>query len=455
MKNEEYTHDTAEIKTVQTTANGTAPLAGNDVANPYTDLAVTEQLPQSLRPAPLRRRQTELPKPFDGLTAAQTTFVADRVMYYIRELCHQRGASVDFKYWRKITKRVLKGLTDRKPLVCPARAGSGKSTWITAFLLAACELRLNNDPLADVFSILLVLQKIESLNSIRDTIADFFPNAPETLVVPLQGWTTAGQQAGFCKNAQVISFDQCPRDNCTYAASCDVLRFGELAGQAFVLGVSQARFDLLRKGNALDGLLYPRLSPQTYLERTFVYWGRSEIREQVQGQMVQWSPLNVQQRPDLHAQLPLTTEYEVRHLAARLEQEIYRCQLRNAVCDEAVHVFLFAPSQALQHCLAERFQGAKLWCEDRTPACIAGAKATVKQYDGNPTVYARFATWLGGWDRAPTPLDGILHDTEIGAESWKKLRKSERFAPLLAQYGAEMTGRGRNVKIEEKPQKCA
>ena len=200
---------------------------------------------------------------------------------------------------------------------------------------------------------------------------------------------------------------------------------------------------------------YPRLSPQTYLERAFVYWERSGIREQVQEQMAQWSPLNVQQRPDLHAQLPLTMEYEVRHLAARLEQEIYRCQLRNAVCDEAVHVFLFAPSQELLHRLAERFQGAKLWYEDRIPACIARAKATAKQYDGNPTVYARFVAWLSGWDRAPTPLDSILRDAEIGTESWKKLRKSERFAPLLAQYGAEMTGRGRNVKIEEKSQKCA
>lgn len=745
MKNEEYTHDAAEIETTQTTANGVVPLARNDVANPYTDLAVTEQLPQSLRPAPLRRRQTELPKSFNRLTAAQTTFVADRVMYYVRELCHQRGASVDFDYWRKITKSVLKGVDDRKPLVCPARAGSGKSTWITAFLLAACELQIKGDPLASVFSVLLVLQKIESLNSIRNTITTFFPDAPETLVVPLQGWTTASQQAGFCKNAQVISFDQCPRDNCTYAASCGVLRFGQLAGQAFVLGVSQARFDLLRKGNALDGLLqqvenahprilifdekfefapiyrltqttldaassqlerlitqrdlkdrrvfekqrwtttllrrpfsllrertcieldettkakadipyglcsmadanstekerfgqfrnylngsgrafrtpalseavevidrlyrgeclftklgaftilgadepqisfgdsltlvfdataqvdgdyqyldaemlpqskprhmeklclhvyttadmnvsrlamrkswklpgfcaltedilrryegkmflttykdlaaeipklldpqalsrllldgetcpyfggtngsnefntaslvmllgYPRLSPQTYLERAFVYWGRSGIREQVQEQMVQWSPLNVQQRPGLHAQLPLTMGYEVRHLAARLEQEIYRCQLRNAVCDEAVHVFLFAPSQELLHRLAERFRGAKLWCEDRIPACIARAKATAKQYDGNPTVYARFVAWLSGWDRVPTPLSSILHDTDIGAESWKKLRKSERFAPLLAQYGAEMTGRGRSVKIEEKSQKCA
>lgn len=745
MKSEEYTHDAAEIKTVQTTANGVASLAGNDAMHPCSDLAEAGQLPQSLRPAPLRRRQTELPKPFNGLTAAQITSVSDRVMYYIHELCHQRGASVDFDYWRNITKSTLKGLADRKPRVCPARAGSGKSTWITAFLLAACELRLNNDPLASVFSVLLVLQKIESLNSIRDTIADFFPNAPETLVVPLQGWTTAGQQAGFCKNTQVTSFDQCPRDNCTYAASCGVLRFGQLAGQAFVLGVSQARFDLLRKGNALDGLLYkdenahprilifdekfefapiyrltqttldtassqlerlitqrdlkdhrvfekqrwttailrrpfsllrertcieldettkamadipyglcslmdadnaekerfgqfrdylngsgrafrtpalseavevidrlyrgeclftklgaftilgadepqisfgdsltlafdataqvdgdyqyldaevlpasklrhmeklclhvyttadmnvsrlamrkswklpgfcalmedilrryegkmflttykdlaaeipklldpqalsrllldgetcpyfggtngsnefntaslvmllgyPRLSPQTYLERAFVYWGRSGIREQVQEQMVQWSPLNVQQRPDLHAQLPLTMAYEVCHLAARLEQEIYRCQLRNAVCDEAVHVFLFAPPRALYDRLGKRFRGAMSVHENLTPSCIVQAQANAKTYAGQSTVYARFAAWLSGWDRTPTPLDSILHDTEIGAESWKKLRKSERFAPLLAQYGAEMTGRGRNVKIEEKSQKCA
>lgn len=200
---------------------------------------------------------------------------------------------------------------------------------------------------------------------------------------------------------------------------------------------------------------FPRLSPQTYLERTFVYWGHSGIREQVQEQMAQWSPLNVQQRPDLHAQLPLTMEYEVRHLAARLEQEIYRCQLRNAACDEAVHVFLFAPPRALYDRLGKRFRGAMSVHENLTPSCIVQAQANAKTYAGQSTVYARFAAWLSSWDRAPTPLDNILRDAEIGTENWKKLRKSERFAPLLAQYGAEMTGRGRNVKIEEKSQKCA
>lgn len=128
MKNEEYMHDTAEIKATQSTANGAAPPVGNNGVHPYTDLIEAGQLPQSLQPAPLRRRQAELPEPFSGLTAVQMAFMADRVMYYIEELCRRRGAAVNFEYWRKITKRVLKGLADRKPLVCPARAGSGKST---------------------------------------------------------------------------------------------------------------------------------------------------------------------------------------------------------------------------------------------------------------------------------------------------------------------------------------
>ena len=745
MTNMDLDNNLMDNKTEQIVANETALSQENTVEYPGAASSLKEPLPQTLQPTPLRRRQTGPTAPFDGLATAQVVFMADRVMYYIEELCRRRGAAVDFEYWRKVTKRVLKGLADRGPLVCPARAGSGKSTWITAFLLAACELRLNNDPLADVFSVLLVLQKIESLNGIRDTIADFFPNAPETLVVPLQGWTAASQKAGFCKNKQVTSFDQCRKDNCPFAASCDVLRFGQLAGQAFVLGVSQARFDLLRKGNALDGLLhqqennhprilvfdekfefaplyhltqttldaassqlerlitqrdlkdrrvfekqrwsttllqrpfsllrertcieldemtklkadmpygvcslkdaaeveknrfyqfreylngpgkafrtqqlseavevidhlyrgdclftklgpftilgadepqitfgdsltlvfdatalvdgdyeyldvgrlpdseprhmekvhfhtytaaemnvsrqamrkswklpgfcalaedilrhypgkmflttykdlaaeipkllapeavsrllldgetcpyfggtngsndfseaslvmllgYPRLSPQTYLERAFVYWGRSGIREQVQEQMTQWSPLNVQQKTDLHAQLPLTMAYEIRHLAARLEQEIYRCQLRNAKCEDTIYVFLFAPPQALRDRLSKRFKGSMRRDETGVPDCIAQAKANTKTYAGKLTSYARFTAWLDGWGGAPTPLDRILRDTGIGAESWKKLRQSDEFAPLLAQHGAEMTGRGRNVKIELKMKKCA
>ena len=200
---------------------------------------------------------------------------------------------------------------------------------------------------------------------------------------------------------------------------------------------------------------YPRLSPQTYLERAFVYWGPSGIREQVQEQMAQWSPLNVQQKPDLHAQLPLTMAHEGRHLAARLEQEIYRCQLRNAKCEDTIYVFLFAPPKALRDRLSKRFKGSMRRDETGVPDCIAQAKANTKTYAGKLTSYARFTAWLDGWDGAPTPLDRILRDTGIGAESWKKLRQSDEFAPLLAQHGAEMTGRGRNVKIELKMEKCA
>lgn len=41
MKNEEYMHDTAEIKTTQTPANGATPPVGNNGVHPYTDLIGT------------------------------------------------------------------------------------------------------------------------------------------------------------------------------------------------------------------------------------------------------------------------------------------------------------------------------------------------------------------------------------------------------------------------------
>ena len=160
MINVDFDNNLMDNKAEQIVANETAPAQENTVKYPGTASTPEELLPQSLQPAPLRRRQTGLTAPFDGLAAVQMAFMADRVMHFVRELCHRRGAAVDFEYWRKITKRVLKGLADRKPLVCPARAGSGKSTWITAFLLAACELQIQGDPLASVFSVLLVLQKL-------------------------------------------------------------------------------------------------------------------------------------------------------------------------------------------------------------------------------------------------------------------------------------------------------
>lgn len=140
MTNVDFDNNLMDNKTEQIVANETAPSQENTVEYPGATSSLKEPLPQTLQPTPLRRRQTGPTASFDGLTAAQAVLVGDRVMHFLRELCRRRGAAVDFEYWRKITKRVLNGLTGQKPLVCPARAGSGKSAWITAFLLAACEL---------------------------------------------------------------------------------------------------------------------------------------------------------------------------------------------------------------------------------------------------------------------------------------------------------------------------
>lgn len=735
MINNGFCNNYEESEFAHPSATRELPPAGTSPSQPCTE---AEALPHVLQFAPLRRRPAAPEDVSAALTKLQIAAITDRVMYFIDELCRQRGANVDRRYWKMVTQRVLRGLQDRRPLVCPARAGAGKSTWIAAFLLMACELKMSGDPLAELFSVLLVLQKIESLNDIHELISARFPQAPETLVVPLQGWTPSGQQSGFCKNRLVSSFDECPKNDCPFAVSCGVLRFGQLAGQAYILGLSQARFDILRKGDALarhlrqdenrfprilifdekfefaplyhltqttlddassqlerlitqrdlkdrrihekqrwsakllqlpfsrlreqtcltldemtrsqadipfgmcslrdaddaekesfrrfrdylngpgkafrtsqlseavevierlyrgdclftkigaftilgadepqitfgdsltlvfdataevDGdyrcldadmlpssppahmeqvhfhiytaqdlnvsrvalrkswklpgfcalteellarypgklflttykniaadipagidpeaaerlllldngmcpyfggtngsndfntaslvmlLGYPRLSPQVYLERTFVYWRKAGIREQLLAQAARWSPITVQQKLDLHAMLPLTAEYESCHLAARLEQEIYRCQLRNAVCEDDIHVFLFAPPQLLRKRLTARFPGAVNIDINIVPDCIGRAKSNAKRYAGEPTAYARFAVWLDSWDHLPTPLSSLLRDTGIGTESWKKLRQTENFETLMTRHGAEMTGRGKNVKI--------
>ena len=111
MTNVDFDNNLTDNKTEQIVANETAPSQENTVEYPGATSSLKEPLPQMLQPTPLRRRQAELPKPFSGLTAAQAVLVGNRVMHFLRELCHRRGAAVDFEYWRKITKRVLNGLT--------------------------------------------------------------------------------------------------------------------------------------------------------------------------------------------------------------------------------------------------------------------------------------------------------------------------------------------------------
>ena len=154
----------------------------------------------------------------------------------------------------------------------PARAGSGKSTCITSLLLAACDLYVHGDPLGEAIGgILLVVQKVETINEIRDAVEQYFPDYSSILMSALQGWTKSGSERGFCHDPHVTSFEQCKRNRCRYALNCKVLQFGQKSGSAFIVGMTQARFSILRDAGEFDAYLQRQTAAGTVHRRFLIF----------------------------------------------------------------------------------------------------------------------------------------------------------------------------------------
>lgn len=170
-----------------------------------------------------------------------------KVMEYLGKLCKQRGASVDNAYWKIITRKILSAGAGKSTMVVPARAGAGKSTWILAFLLALCDMYLNELDVAESLGgVMLVLQKVETLNDVVHEIKSFFPCDADDVITVLQSWNPSGVKRGFCENRSVQSFEDCKRERCEYASTCKILAFQRRAPSAFIIGMTQSRFVKLR-----------------------------------------------------------------------------------------------------------------------------------------------------------------------------------------------------------------
>ena len=75
--------------------------------------------------------------------------IAGCVMKWLNKLYESCGAVLSDQYrsfWRKFTEDFLKERNNHTAWVCGARAGSGKTMWLTAFALALCDLKSKNDP---------------------------------------------------------------------------------------------------------------------------------------------------------------------------------------------------------------------------------------------------------------------------------------------------------------------
>lgn len=201
------------------------------------------------------------PDPYEGfqpLSRYQIQVVSKLVMKNLHKICESKTPpiQIDFDYWRERTQELLSPKNAEEALIIPARAGAGKSTWLRAFLLSLIELRHDNNPLAEALGgVMLVIQKVEELNDIVALILRDFPKFASD-VIALQSWSRSGMECGFCKKPGVSDFRECAGDRCEYRSSCDILRFKQQARQAYIIGMTQARFDILRKTGTLDLFLY-------------------------------------------------------------------------------------------------------------------------------------------------------------------------------------------------------
>lgn len=702
------------------------------------------------RPVPVASRTTapdELhpvcPNPtghFEPLTNLAVIQLTQLTMHWMDEICRQRRSVVDFKYWESCTREILSISDPTEVVLVPARAGAGKSTWTLAFLLALCDLFVRGDPLGTaVGGVLLVVQKVETLNEIADAIGQHFPDYADTLMAALQGWTQSGSERGFCRNPQVTSFEQCKRDRCRYAVTCKVIQSGQQAGAAFVIGMTQARFALLRDAGDFEAYLvrqtadgdvqrrflifdekfdfapateldqktlnaasdcfealaiennlsdssirrlqtnltyqagrpfqrlrretvfedgkdqpfglcsletqdsteaeafreyrdsfeegyrrsyrskpllecldvvgalyrgqclfcksggtfhilhagppeiqfgetqtivfdataevdgdyqhlpnvhwlpssparhmsrvtlhvyqhhalnvsrsafnsswrlpalaeltneivanypgstflctyksltqdlqellspetldhlafmpgtsgipyfggtngsnrfhlctnvillgYPRLSPMTYLFRAYAVWHDSGLSNELLRLNDDLEALERNPR-DVLRRIPSLAEYEARHLAARLEQEIYRCALRNHDCDEDLHIFLFSPPESVWALLQERFTSCRIEVIRELPPCISTQKLLNRTYNGTPTALSKFMTFLEQWDGTPFRPGELQEKLGISKSAWAELRKQSVFPQLLNNHHIVQTGRGRNAVFQ-------
>ncbi len=134
---------------------------------------------------------------------------------------------------------------------------------------------------------------------------------------------------------------------------------------------------------------------------------------------------------DILRQLPMLEDYENRHLAARLEQEIYRCAIRNPTCDEDINIFLFAPPKQLLELLLPRFGGCKVNYIKDLPEFVEELKNGTRSYSGKPTAINKLKNFFESWDGNPVKPTELQERLGITKSAWKEIRKKADFKALL------------------------
>ena len=218
---------------------------------------------------------------FQPLSSYQVEYLTGKVMKHLRKICETRGTALDFSYWKHMTRQILSSTSPEETLIVPSPAGSGKSTWILAFnrtLIEVCQKEPEFG--SSLVGTLIVLQKVSDLNELASELNSDAPEDDPPMIA-LQGWSVSGQKMGFCRNANVHSYDECQRAKCPFALGCQLLSFQKEATSAPVVGVTQERFYMLRSSGNLDMLLYRLLPGGRLLPRRYIIFDEKHQMAQI------------------------------------------------------------------------------------------------------------------------------------------------------------------------------
>lgn len=192
---------------------------------------------------------------------------------------------------------------------------------------------------------------------------------------------------------------------------------------------------------------WPRLTPDEFFVRGYAS-REKEFRDEINELLALMETETKLPREPLR-QLKCLEEYTARYITARVEQEIYRCKLREYGSKDAIKVFLFCPDPRVMDLLITRFPGCKVVRHNEVPDCLAVAHGRSRTYGGSPTHFARLAEFFEeSWDGTPIAAAVLRDDVlEIPKNAWDDLVKTGKFQMLLARNGVRRIGRGRNVKF--------
>lgn len=147
--------------------------------------------------------------------------------------------------------------------------------------------------------------------------------------------------------------------------------------------------------------------------------------------------------------LPSVKMYVKHHLAARLEQELYRSAQRNPGYTGELHIHLFCPPDDVMEILMKRIPGDIVNIEE-CPDSVRDAKKCSHHFNGEPTSRARLVNYLNNWDRQPVAARNVQELLNISDAVWKDLLADKDIRKKMDDLGIERTRSGRNTIWQSK-----